>query len=189
MDIFIEFENSHYTCLRDTQRAIFVKAVNAYRRLDIKVVFLLDHPTPELDMEQNIHHDIVYLNTTEHGWNNNFAKKLYNWYRFAVEQYPDALLIGRIDDDVFVCTPQIFDRLNEVKNPLLYYGWGWGRHNHLDDMFLFIGTELARRITKRKMCATERSEHCLGNGNAVNKLYQWLFIYKPCHEKTNILHM
>ena len=95
-----------------------MKAANAYRRLDIKVFFLLDHPTPELDMEQNIHHDIVYLYTTEHGWNNNFAKKLYNWYRFAV----DALLIGRMDDDVFVCKPQIFDRLNEVKNRLLYYG-------------------------------------------------------------------
>ena len=62
-----------------------------------------------------------------------------------MKQYPEALLIGRMDDDVFVCTPQIFDRLKEVKNLLLYYGWDWVQH-HLDDMFLFIGTELARRI-------------------------------------------
>ena len=168
--------DSNYTCLRDTQRALFVKAANTYRRLDIKVFFLLDIPSPTLDKEQNIYNDIIYLNTTEHGWDNNFAKKSYNWYKFAVEQYPEALLIGRMDDDVFVCTPQIFDRLNEVMNPLLYYGWGLGKHQ-LDDMFLFIGTELARRIAESKMCDTERSEHCFENGNAVRRLNKWLSVY------------
>ena len=171
--------NSNYTCLRDTQRAIFVKAAKAYKRLDIKVFFLLDLPNPETDKEQQIHNDIVYLNTTEHGWNSNFAKKLYNWYRYAVEHFPDALLIGRMDDDVFVCTPQIFDRLNEVKNPLLYYGYGWGRGEHLDDMFLFIGSELVRRITQKKMCdMKESNEHdCLKGGHAVFRLWQWISVY------------
>ena len=41
----------------------------------INVFFLLDHPSHELDKEKNLLDDIVYLNTTEHGWNNNFAKK------------------------------------------------------------------------------------------------------------------
>ena len=168
--------NYNYTCLRDAQRALFVKAAKAYRRLDIKVFFLLDLRSPELDEEQEVHNDIVYLNTTEHGWNNNFAKKLYNWYKFAVEHFPDALLIGRMDDDVFVCTPQIFDRLNEFKNPLLYYGYNVVQ-GCLDDMFLFVGIELARRIAKRNMCDIERSEHCLQNGNAVVELKKWISIY------------
>ena len=101
--------HSNYTCLRDTQRALFVKAAKAYSHLDINVFFLLDQPNPELHKEQRLHNDMVYLHTTEHDWNVNFAKKLYNWYKFAVAHFPDAMLIGRMDDDVFVCTPQIFD--------------------------------------------------------------------------------
>ena len=63
-----------------------------------------------------------------------------------------------MDDDVCVYTPQIFDRLNEVKNPLLYYSWGWVLHQ-LDDMFLFIGNELARTIAKRNMCDRDRRKN------------------------------
>ena len=169
--------NSNYTCLRDTQRALFVRAAKEYRQLDIKVFFLLDQPSPELDKEQNLHKDIVYLNVTEHGWNVNFAKKLYNWYKIAVEKFPDAMMIGRMDDDVFVCTPQIFDRLNEVKNPLLYYGYSLVGVNHLDDMFLFMGIEIAKRIAKKKMCREERTEACLENGNAVKNLPKWMSGY------------
>ena len=47
-----------------------------------------------------------------------------------------------MDDDVFVCTQHIFNRLNEVKNPLLYYRCNVIR-DCLDDMFLFVGIELA----------------------------------------------
>ena len=173
----VYYPTLNYTCLRDTQRALFVKAAKAYSHLDINVFFLLDQPNPELHKEQRLHNDMVYLHTTEHGWNVNFGKKLYNWYKFAVAHFPDAMLIGRMDDDVFVCTPQIFDTLNEVKNPLLYYGYNiWG--GLLDDMFLFVGSEIARRITKEKMCEKEKAtQDCLENGNAVKKLAKWISKY------------
>ena len=40
-------------------------------------------------------------------------------------------------------------------------------------MFLFVGSEIARRITKEKMCEKEKAtQDCLGNGNAVKNGYQ-----------------
>lgn len=168
--------NSDYACLRDTHRKIFIPKAKEYKLLNIKVFFLLDNPTPELQKEQEINKDIVYLNTTIHGWDRGFAKKLHTWYRFAVEHFPDALVIGRMDDDVFVCTPQIFDRLNEVKHPLLYYGYE-SAQDCLDDMFLFIGMDLAQRITKRHMCEDKKENLCLDNGNAVLQLRKWISIY------------
>ena len=44
--------NFNHTCLRDTQRALFVKAAKAYRRLDIKVFVRLDLRSPELDLDK-----------------------------------------------------------------------------------------------------------------------------------------
>ena len=102
-------------CLREAQRKLFVAQARAYNSLDIHVLFLIDHPTPELERERKIHNDILYLNVSEHGWNNRFGKKLHTWYKYAVTVFPNATLIGRMDDDVFVCMPQIFDRLNQVK--------------------------------------------------------------------------
>ena len=169
--------NANYKCLRDSQRYLFVRAAKAYRLLNIKVVFLLDHATPMLEQEQKTYNDLVYLNTTEHGWDVSFAKKLYNWYSYAVKHFPDAILIGRMDDDVFVCTPQIFDRLNTVKKRLLYYGYETGRCC-LDDMFLFVGIDLAKRIVSRPMCDSQITNKCLKDGNAVRRLREWVSIYR-----------
>ena len=69
--------SSNNFCLREAQRKLFVTQERAYNSLDIKVLFLLDHPTPELDKERRIYNDILYLNVTEHGWNNRFGKKLH----------------------------------------------------------------------------------------------------------------
>ena len=107
--------SSNNFCLREAQRKLFVTQARAYNSLDIKVLFLLDHPTPELDKEHRIYNDILYLNVTEHGWNNRFGKKLHTWYRYAVTAFPNATLIGRMDDDAFVCMPQMFEWLNQVK--------------------------------------------------------------------------
>ena len=39
-------------CLREVQRKLFVAQARAYNFLDIHVLFLLDHPTPELERER-----------------------------------------------------------------------------------------------------------------------------------------
>ena len=89
-----------------------------------------------------------------------------------------------MDDDVFVCTPQIFDRLVEVKSELLYYGYPTGyprdcTKDCVDDMFLFIGIELARRVARRNFCEDLENwvEHCLYNGNGGHMFRYWIDMY------------
>ena len=193
-------------CLREAQRKLFIPKAREYKRLDIKVLFLLDHRTPELDREQEINNDIVFLNSSVHGWNKGFAKKLHIWLRFVVAKFPEAFLVGRMDDDVFVCTPQIFDRLNAVANKLLYYGLPTGSLSNcptqdcVDDMFLFLGIKVVRRIAKRNFCdvsseegirnslansvnhgigrgVPKAEEGCLRDGNVPQELRKWIARY------------
>lgn len=163
--------STNNVCLREAQRNMFIPKAREYKRLDIKVLFLLDHRTPELDREQEINKDIVFLNSSVHGWNKNFAKKLHIWLQFVVAKFPDAFLVGRMDDDVFVCTPQVFDRLNAVANELLYYGFpiGCPTKDCVDDMFLFLGIKVARRIANRNFCDVSSEEGIRkSSANSVN---------------------
>ena len=88
----------------------------------------------------------MFLNTSIHGWGKAFARKLHIWLNYVVTNFPDAVLVGRMEDDVFTCTPQIFDRLHDVKHELLYYGYPTGypracSKDCVDEMFLIIGTD------------------------------------------------
>ena len=166
-------------CFREAQRKMFIPRAKAYTGLNIKVVFLLDDRTKELNEEQRINGDIVFLNTTTGGWNRGFAKKLHMWLKFVVSKYPDAVLVGRMDDDVFVCTPQIFDRLNEVKHDLLYYGYTTGpRQDSVDEMFLILGKELVHRVAKRSFCSVNKTGNCLRDGqNGGHMFTKWIKMY------------
>ena len=104
-------------CLRNAQRLMFISQARKYSDLDINTVFLLDEPSFELEDERKLHNDIVYMNSTIRGWDKAFAWKLYIWYKVAAETFPDADLVGRMDDDVFCCTPQVFERLKEINDP------------------------------------------------------------------------
>ena len=176
---------SENLCLREAQRKMFLPRAKAYKPLTVKVFFLIDHSTPELEEEQRINQDIVFLNTTIHGWSKHFESKLHSWLKYAVVNFPDAILIGRMDDDVFVCAPQIFDRLNEVKHELLYYGYPTGSKEYcptqecVDEMFLFVGRELGRRVARRQLCQGRRDKNCLDdtNENAGHAFRRWIGIY------------
>ena len=167
-------------CLRNVQRKLFVTQARAYNSMNIKVFFLLDHETPSLEQERRLNNDIFYFNTTIHGWNKEFAKKLHSWYRFVATTYPGAALVGRMDDDVFCCTPQIFDRLNEIKDPFLYYGYRiyvpqkCHTNDCVDDMFVFVGMELVRRIASRNFCVDKYEETCLHDGLGWQRLREWI---------------
>lgn len=84
----------------------------------------------------------MYLNVPEHGYAKNFGRKLYALLKYIHQTYPEAELGIRIDDDVFLCVPQIFKRLEEVMSPDLYYGW---QHRSkktkgpIDEMFVVLG--------------------------------------------------
>ena len=85
--------------------------------------FLLDNPTAELLEEQNLHHDIVFLNATFTGAKSGLGEKLFNWYRYAVGMFPDIPLIAKADDDVYVCEEQMHQLLQRINHPRLYAGW------------------------------------------------------------------
>ena len=125
----------------------------------------------------------MFLNTTVHGYDRGFSRKYHSWLNYATSNFPDAILIGRMDDDVFVCAPQIFDRLNDVKDELLYYGYPTGSlsecptHDCVSDMFLIIGAELARRVVNRNFCKDKKEKACLQEGNTAFMFRRWIQIY------------
>ena len=172
-------------CLREAQRKLFITAAKSYKRLDIKVYFLLDeNSTPALDLEQKVNGYIVFLNTSIHGKGRGFARKLHIWLNYIIANFPDAVLVGRMDDDAFTCTPQIFDRLYDVRDELLYYGYPTGYPRSctidcVDEMFLIIGIELARRVANRKFCEDLKlwENDCLHDGNGGHQFRRWIDIY------------
>ena len=174
------FSNDKNYCLRNAQRMMFISQARKYRSFDIKVVFLLDHPNPKLEEERRINDDMLYLNSTVQGWNNAFAWKLYVWYKIVAKTFPDTVLVGRMDDDVFCCTPQVFDRLMEFNDPFLYYGFRLSAGNVcptndcIDDMFLFVGIEIVRRITRGNFCDARQSEGCLRSKFPWKNLREWI---------------
>ena len=143
-----------------------IQLAKNYTELDIKFVFVLDNSTPALLEEQNANNDMVFLNITELGWNHLFTLKLYLWYKYAVQHFPDLLLVGRMDDDLFMCIPQALDRLNSIKHKNLYYGYGNVCKNFecLDDVYLFFGREIAKRVVKNTHCSVKKVKGCLADG-------------------------
>ena len=137
----------------------------------------MDQATPLLEQERLIHNDIFYFNTTVHGWIKEFAKKIFVWFRFVATTYPDAMLVGRMDDDVFFCVPQMFDRLAEVKDPFLYYGYRINAPTTMcptddcvDDMFVFVGMELVWRIVR----GHQQDQKSVTDGMPWQKLREWI---------------
>ena len=172
---------SHSTnlCMRNAHRQTTIPRVNEYKNLDIQIYFLLDSNTSALQKEQEKYGDLVFLSTSEQGWGKQFCKKLHAWYKYAVVHFSDALLIGRMDDDVFACIPQALDRLNDVKNKTLIYGYGTlpGPKEWVDDMYMFIGVDLARRLAKRNFCDEKKEANCLKDGHPGTRVKQWISIY------------
>ncbi|XP_071175124.1 uncharacterized protein [Mytilus edulis] len=170
---------------RASQRNTWISTMVQYAdKLPFRIVykFVFDHPSNASIYENHIYNDIVYLNVTHHGWAVKFGEKLYKWLQYLHTNYPDALIAAKMDDDVFLCIPQITARLYELLSPTLYYGWRRSRANspEIDEMFVVLGMDLIKRIMERKYCGESdcHSHTDLINHNfAHTALYNWLSIY------------
>ena len=183
--------HSDNLCLRNAQRRTLIPRAKAYNAMDVRMYFVLDEETPKLSAEQKQHQDIVFLNSTVHGYNRWFGVKLYIWLKYVMINFPNVSMLGRMDDDAFVCTPQIFDRLNNVKNDLLYYGYPTGSvgicptQDCVDDMFIIIGRTLSSRVVNRSLChAGKKLPNCLQNiegGTGAHEFRKWTIQYKDIY--------
>ncbi|VDI73151.1 Hypothetical predicted protein [Mytilus galloprovincialis] len=187
-------QNGHY---RITQRETWIYAMLRLQNVlpfIITYKFLLDKPSSESIKENYLHQDIVYLNVSYHGLADKFGEKMYVWWRYIHKIYPYALMGARIDDDVFVCVPQLFERLDSLKSTTLYYGWRHGkrkqidRDNRIDDMFLVLGKDLISLISKKTYCGErtcKNKDDLIETGQGGTSMAEWLSVY---NDNINFVH-
>ena len=152
--------------LRQAQRNTWLKNNN---KLIHK--FLLDKPTDKLIKENSQFHDIFFLNSSFTGNAHGFGEKLDIWFKYAHKNYPNIELIGKADDDVFLCNPQMFNRLEQISAKRLYYGFYHNEEkdkkantiakmNRHDEMFVILGRDLIYDILQKPYCHPETSKNC-----------------------------
>ncbi|CAC5404001.1 unnamed protein product [Mytilus coruscus] len=177
---------SDYTAdRRAAQRKTWISTMVQYAdKLPFRIAykFVFDRPSNASIHENYIYDDIVYLNVTHHGWAVKFGEKLFEWLKYVHTNYPDALIAAKMDDDVFLCIPQLTARLYELLSPKLYYGWRRTTSNspEIDEMFVVLGMDLIKRIVERKYCGeSECNNHneLVDRNFAHEALYIWLSIY------------
>ncbi|XP_069130058.1 uncharacterized protein [Argopecten irradians] len=189
---------------REGQRATWISAIRILESeipFRITYKFLIDRPTNDTIAENKKYNDIVFLNATSQGRGVKFGEKMYLWFKYIHEHYPDALLGGKVDDDVFLCVPQIFNRLNELKSSTLYYGWSHGSgkkvniDTRMDEMFVILGRDLIGRIAKRKYCGEpkcSKTEDLIDTNFGGTSIGSWLSAYDDIdyqRDNAKILHM
>ncbi|XP_060066965.1 uncharacterized protein LOC132547214 [Ylistrum balloti] len=191
------------TKYRDGQRSTWISTI---QQLDselpfrITYKFLIDRPTNDTILENKKYNDIVFLNATSEGRGVKFGEKLFLWFKYIYENFPDAVLGAKVDDDTFLCVPQIFTRLDALKSSTLYYGWSHGSGNkvdtrtRIDEMFVVLGQNLIKRIAKRKYCTGPKCDpkiDLIDTNYGGTSLGSWLSIYNDIdyrRDNDRILH-
>ncbi|XP_063405764.1 uncharacterized protein LOC134689724 [Mytilus trossulus] len=175
---------------RDTQRGTWIKTMlRLHKVLPFKITykFLLDEPSSESIKENALNHDIVYLNVSHHGRAVKFGEKIYVWWKYIHKVYPDALMGAKIDDDAFICVPEMFHRLDTLKSGNLYYGWRHGKEKHvdidnrIDEMFLVLGKDLISLVSNRTYCGERKcknKDELIETNYGGNSMGDWLSVYK-----------
>ena len=169
---------SHYF-QRDVLRKTYL--TNLLEIHDSKTVdykFLLDRESPNLIEENKVNKDIFFLNATWTGRGLSYGEKVLIWWSFVTENYPNVKLIGKMDDDVFICVESLITRLQELSaHSNLYFGWAHTRetvpfessdykfdfiapdfkfktktNSRIDEMFVVLEKELVKTVLKREYC-------------------------------------
>lgn len=157
------YSDNEYRERRDTLRNTWIGTMKKMdRHLPFKIIykFFLDKNTTLTDEENEIYKDIMYLHVPEQGYAKKFGRKMFVLLNYIYQVHPEAYLGIRIDDDVFLCVPQIFQRLDELKSPNLYYGWRHGKRDvmepsvWIDEMFLVLGKNIMKWVSNQTYCGS-----------------------------------
>ena len=176
---------------REIQRETVLQHIRQFSQdipYDVKYKFIMDKETEQTALENKLHSDIIYVNASTHGWGQHFGYKVQFWFKYVFEKYPNVSVAVRMDDDAFMCVPQMLTRIYILDTPTLYYGWKFGSDNmtiatpnRVDEMFMVLGRELIKRLSKRKYCPgtdcdsrNDLVEHNFGD----TSMATWLSIYK-----------
>lgn len=138
--------------------------------------FLIDRPDRQTLIEDRIFNDIVFLNSSYSGKAVRLGEKLVIWFNYAAVNFPQASLIGKVDDDVWICPKQLYGYLQRLdlvnpksiatdqvrfKHPSyiknLYFGHVHNldksstpnRQTRIDEMFVLLGWNLVRNLITR----------------------------------------
>jgi hypothetical protein len=65
--------------------------------------YLIDEWTDEWKAENDIFGDIVNVNSNFSGYAQGYGEKLYSWYRYVAQNYPEGTIVGKTDDDFYGC--------------------------------------------------------------------------------------
>jgi hypothetical protein len=112
------FEKNQH--LRMAQRSAWVKDAAKY---DVHVYFLIDQESPEIEKEQKLYGDIIFLNASYSGRAVRFGEKLYNWYAIAEKLHPEASFVAKVDDDCVVCSNVMWPHVWKNVQSRSYMGW------------------------------------------------------------------
>jgi hypothetical protein len=106
--------------LRDFHRSTWIHDED---QLLVRHLFLLDEPTMESNAEQDIHGDLLYLNSTHRGVAVHYGEKLALWFQYAHHAFPHATWVGKMDDDVALCPHHaIWKHIHQYASPTMYLG-------------------------------------------------------------------
>ncbi|CAG2207074.1 unnamed protein product [Mytilus edulis] len=143
--------------------------------------FLLDNFDEGTIKENIIYKDILSLNVTSRDGSINVARKMHLWMEHIKIYYPNALLGAKLDDETFMCVPQIFYRLDNLKSKSLCFSYNHIKGNatniysDFDDLFVVLGRDIIARIANRTYCTQNKCEtKNKTNYSGVKSLAKWI---------------
>jgi len=163
---FVNFER------REAQRETWL----ASSKIEHK--YIIDKWTPEWKAENDIFGDIVSINASFSGDSKGFGEKLYHWFQYAADNYPEGTIVGKTDDDFYGCA-NLFDTVIENYHPRMYFGWwheDWPNSEKLvpnlrnchDAQFVTISWQLMKEILRKPYCHHKRdASFCTAGNNQV----------------------
>ena len=116
----------------------------------------------------------VNLESSYTGVANHFGEKLLKWYHRAVSLHPMVRFVGKLDDDVVACLPDVYSALNRIQGgDRVYFGFKYAmqkaslgktplvdRYSRIDAMFVVLGRTLVDRILTRQYCPLSNFTAC-----------------------------
>ncbi|CAC5393074.1 unnamed protein product [Mytilus coruscus] len=172
---------------RKIQRETWIDAmVKMQQHIPFRITykFLINNFDKGTIKENIIYKDILSLNVTPRGGSINVARKMHIWMNHIQMHYPNALLGAKLDDETFMCVPQIFYRLDNLKSPNLCFSYNYKKLNKtniykdINELFVVLGRDIIARIANGIYCTKDKcstnSELLDTNLNGVTSQAKWI---------------